>query len=231
MKTVGIIGGMVPQGTGDLYMGIVRTFQHRFGARYDADFPPMLLHSVPAPELVERLEDEQALAEMLVSSARTLEAAGADFLAIACNTAHVVHRRVAEAVAIPVLHLPSEVAKAVARNGHDRVGLLATGLTLERGLYRGPCEQHGIAILEPSHAWRSAVTGVIMAVLAGEDLTAAKQTAASLIDDLTGAGAQAVILGCTDLGPVVRGLSLDVPAYDSTIVLAEACVREALAGG
>lgn len=229
MKTLGILGGMGPQGTADLYMGIIRIFQRRHGARYDADFPPMLLHSVPAPELVERNEDEAALAAMLVDSARTLEAAGAEVLAIACNTAHVVHPQVAAAVGIDTLHLPTEVARAVARDGHRRIGLLATGLTVGRGLYREPCLEQGIAIVEPGPVQQDYVTRIIMAVLAGGELGEARRSMVELVERLAAAGAQAVVLGCTDLGPVAEGLALPLPVYDSTWILAEACVREARA--
>jgi aspartate racemase len=231
MKTIGIIGGMGPQGTGDLYMGIVGLFQRQHGARYDADFPPILLHSVPAPEVVERLEDEVALSRMLVGSARTLESAGADFIAIACNTAHIVQPDVAAAVTVPVLHLPTEVAMAVAADGHTRVSVLATGLTMDRGLYLAPCRQRGIAIVEPDVEQQRAVTRIIMAVLAGGDLSDARRSMAALLDELARAGAEAVILGCTDLGPAVEGLHPPLPVYDSTMILAQACVRGALPSG
>jgi aspartate racemase len=230
VKTIGIIGGMGPRATADLYMGIVGIMQRRYGARYDADFPPMLIHSVPAPEVVERLEDEAALGALLVDAARGLVAAGADLLAIACNTAHIVYPRVAAAVSVPVLDLPGEAAAAVARVGHGRVGLLATGLTLERGLYRTPCARLGLTLLEPSEAQLEALTGVIMAALAGGDLSAARGVMLGLLGELAAAGADSVLLGCTDLGPVVDGLQQPLPIFDSTPILAEALVREARRG-
>ncbi len=227
MKTIGIIGGMGPQATADLYMAVVGLFQRRFGARYDADFPPMLIHSVPAPELVERLEDEARLAAMLEAAARGLEAAGAEVLAIACNTAHIVQHRVAAAVGVPVLDLPSEAAAAAAAAGCRTVGLLATGLTLDRGLYRAPCERLGMELIEPDAAQRALLTRAIMAVLGGEELEAPRRDLAALLEELAASGADAALLGCTDLGPLVCGQALALPVLDSTAVLAEALVREA----
>ena len=227
MKTLGIIGGMGPQATAELYMAVVGLFQRRFGARYDADFPPMLIHSVPAPEVVERLEDERALAAMLAGSARTLEAGGAELIAIACNTAHVVFPDVEAAVSIPVLHLPTLAARACAAAGHRRVGLLATGLTIDRGLYRAPCEAEGITLLELDPGQRARVTEIIMAVLAGGDLSAARAGLEALLMELRAAGADAALLGCTDLGPVLRGLDTPLPVLDTTDILAEALVAAA----
>ena len=224
MKTLGIIGGMGPQATADLYMAVVGVFQRRYGARYDADFPPMLIQSVPAPEVVERLEDERALAAMLCASARTLEAGGAEIIAIACNTAHVVYPQVAAAVGVPVLELPHLAARAVADAGFRRVGLLATGLTLARGLYRAPCQRLGVELIEPSPAQIERLTEIILAVLGGEDLVPARADMARLLDELRAHGAEAVLLGCTDLGPVVQ---TSLPCFDSTVILAEALVAAA----
>jgi len=227
VKTIGIIGGMGPQATAELYMAIVGIFQRRYGARYDADFPPMLIHSVPAPEVVERLEDERALAAMLCASARTLEAGGAEIIAIACNTAHVVHPEVAAAVGVPVLDLPSLAAKAVAGAGYRRVGLLATGLTLARGLYRAPCQRLGVELIEPSPAQLERLTGIIMAVLGGDDLAPARADMVRLVEELRAQGAEAVLLGCTDLGPIVAEQDLPLLVLNTTVLLAEALVRAA----
>lgn len=224
MKTLGIIGGMGPQATAELYMAVVGIFQRRFGARYDADFPPMLIHSVPAPEVVERLEDERALAAMLADSARTLEAGGAELIAIACNTAHVVFPAVDEAVEVPVLHLPTLAAQACAKAGQTRVGLLATGLTIDRGLYRGPCAEQGLTLVELDPDQRERITAVIMAVLAGEDLVSARASMGVLLGELAAAGAEVALLGCTDLGPVARGVLEPLPVLDTTEILAEALV-------
>ena len=227
MKTIGIIGGMGPQATAELYMAVVGIFQSRFGARYDADFPPMLIHSVPVPEVVERLEDERALADMLCASARTLEAGGAEVLAVACNTAHVVYPQVAAAVGVPVLELPTLAAAAVAQAGYRRMGLLAPGLTLDRGLYRGPCASLGLELVEPSVQQRAALTEIIMAVLAGDELGLARASMAALLDEFAAAGADSALLGCTDLGPVARGLLEPLPVIDTTDILAEVLVQAA----
>jgi aspartate racemase len=231
MNTLGIIGGMGPRATAELYMAVVSIFQRRFGARYDADFPPILIHSVPAPEVVERLEDERALGVMLAAAARGLEAAGARYLAIACNTAHIVYPQVVSAVGVPVLDLPGEVARALGRRGLSRVGLLATGLTLDRGLYRNPCARLGIDLVEPDAAQRERLTEIIMAVLAGGPLSAPRGALSELLEALAGAGAEAAVLGCTDLAPLIRGVQPPIPVFDSTEVLAEALVRVARGGG
>ncbi|MFH2007419.1 MAG: amino acid racemase [bacterium] len=226
MKRIGILGGMGPAATAELYLAIVGQFQRRFGARYDADFPQMIINSVPAPDVVEKLEDEAELVEVLQQGVRTLEVAGADFVAVACNTVHAFHGAIAAAVSIPVLNLLEETAAAVEHAGHRRVGVLGTGLTIRRGLYREACRHRGIAVVEPNALQQEALTQLILDVLAGGDPERCRGRLAGLIDALRAAGSEAVILGCTDLSGIVPPAPA-VVLFDTTRILAEAAVNEA----
>lgn len=226
-KRIGILGGMGPKATADLYMAIVEQFQQRFGARYDADFPQMIINSVPAPDVVERLEDEARLVAVLQQGVRTLEAAGADFVVIACNTVHAFHAAVASAVSIPVLDLVEETVAEVHAAGHQCVGVLGTGLTVARGIYRRPCERRGVALLEPGELQQETLTALIMDILAGRHAQRCAERLGAIIGEFRDQGAEAVILGCTDLS----GVTPDPPPvaiFDTTLILARAAVREAL---
>jgi aspartate racemase len=226
-KRIGILGGMGPKATADLYMAIVALFQERFGARYDADFPQMIVNSVPAPDVVERLEDEARLVAVLQQGARTLEKAGADFVVIACNTVHAFHAAIASAVSIPVLDLVEETVSEVHRAGHQCVGVLGTGLTIGRGIYRRPCEGRGVTLLEPDELQQSALTELIMDILAGRHAQRCTDRLNAFMGAFGDQGAEAVILGCTDLS----GVAPDPPpvaVFDTTLILAAAAVREAV---
>ncbi len=226
-KRIGILGGMGPRATADLYLAIVDLFQRRYGARYDADFPQMIINSVPAPDVVERLQDEARLVAVLQQGARTLERAGADFVAIACNTVHAFHGAVASSVSIPVLDLVEETVAEVHAAGHGSVGVLGTGLTIRRGIYRRPCAQREIQLLEPSDLGQETLTELIMDILAGRHAQRCAERLGAFIGDLRDQGADAVILGCTDLTGVAPEPS-PVPVFDTTLILARAAVREAL---
>jgi len=235
-KRIGILGGMGPKATADLYMAIVRLFQERFGARYDADFPQMLINSVPAPDVVERLEDEARLVAVLQQGVRTLEVAGADFVVMACNTVHAFHAAIASVVSIPVVDLVEETVAGVHAAGHRRVGVLGTGQTIGRGIYRGPCERRGVELLEPGEVQQEALTELIMDVLAGRYAPGCAARLGTLIGDLADQGAEAVILGCTELSGVTPDLdpassAALVPLFDTTQILARAAVREAVGDG
>jgi aspartate racemase len=220
---------MGPKATADLYMAIVELFQQRFGARYDADFPQMIINSVPVPDVVERLEDEARLMAMLQQGVQTLESAGADFVAIACNTVHAFHAAIAPAVSIPVLDLVEETVAEVHKAGHGCVGVLGTGLTIARGVYRGPCERRGVELLEPDEHQQETLTELIMDILAGRHSQHCTARLGAIIGELRDQGAEAVILGCTDLSGVApEPPSASVPVFDTTRILARAALREAV---
>jgi aspartate racemase len=228
MRTIGILGGMGPQATADLYLGIVRLFQQRHGARYDADFPQMVLVSLPAPDVVERNEDERRLIGTLRQGARKLAEADADFIVVACNTVHAYYRQLSAAVQIPVLDLIRETAVATQSRGIRRVGVLGTGLTLERRLYQEACAAVGVEALAPPESDQRRLTEIIMQILAGQDLTEARRGLDDIVAGLGGAGAEAVILGCTDLSGVATPRPDGPLLIDTTEVAAEAAVRECL---
>jgi aspartate racemase len=229
MKTIGIIGGMGPESTAALYMHIVKVFQRRYGARHDSDYPPMVIYSLPAPDVVEHMEDEELLIEMLEDAAKKLEGAGADFLVIGCNTVQKYLGRVGEVVSIPYLDLNEEVGRVVEERGFKTVGLLGTEATLGNGLMEEACRRHGADVVTPDPLDRRALTRVIMAILSGEPRTDARRIVLAAISDLRRKGADAVVLGCTDLRLVVTADESPVALLDTVDVLAKAAVREARA--
>src|SRR3989338_2119256 len=134
-KTIGVLGGMGPEATAEFYLRVVRIFQQEYGAKYDSDFPEIVILSLPVPDMVENPRDEQAVEGMLVDGGKRLEAVGADFVAIPCNTATYFWSAMQEAVSIPVLNILKETANEVNRQGLRKVGLLGTEATLSRNVY------------------------------------------------------------------------------------------------
>lgn len=231
MRTIGILGGMGPEATAALYLRIVRTFQHRYGARLDADFPHMLIDSLPVPDVVETVENETRFIEILCGGAARLEAAGADFLVIACNTAQKYLPQVAAVISIPVLNLVEEVADTVARRGHTRAGLLGTEVTIQDRLYDASFARRSIELLTPEPSERSRVTRAILAVLSGAAPEGPRDELLPVLRALRARGAETVVLACTELPLVLRAQDSPIELVDTIQVLSDAAVRHCRAGG
>jgi aspartate racemase len=220
-KTIGILGGMGPEATADLFMKIIKTTP----ATKDQEHFRIVIDSNPAiPDrtafILGKGEDP---APLLVETARNVEHMGAGLIAIPCNTAHYFHDAIQAAVKVPVLHIMQEVARRL-KGTHERVGILASTGTLKTGLYEKALKESGISVVVPQGGDQDEVMDAIYSVKGG-DLEKGREIALRQGARLVGAGAQAVIAGCTEIPLVLRDDDLAVPVVDATQVLAEACVR------
>ncbi len=227
-KVIGVLGGLGPWATLDLFEKILRLTP----ARRDQDHLRVIIDNNPrvpdrGPAILGEGEDPTPA---LVAGARTLERAGADFIVIPCNTAHHFYPAIQAAVGIPVLHIMEEVASAArAELPHVRVlGLLATPATVASGLYHRACGRAGCEVIAPDPPGQDVVTAAIYAVKAGRRDRDLARALAPVIDGLVARGARALILGCTELPLVLDGFAAPVPVLDSNLILARAAVRRAL---
>ena len=226
-RTIGIIGGMGPGATADLYIKIVREFQTRLNAKYDKDFPPMVIMSVPIPDHVEKTEDIDKARDILIEAAQTAEKAGADLISIPCNTAHYAWSDIQSAVSIPVLNMIQETARYLKEKDLQRVGLLATQATVNFGLYQKELRALGIRTILPDEAEMRLVTQSIVDVMAGRARDQTKRRLEVVMKRLLKKGAQVIVLGCTEL-PLI--LSNDDPnVIDPTSILARRCFNAIIA--
>jgi aspartate racemase len=230
-RRVGILGGMGPAATIRLYEEITA----RTAAQTDQDHIPLIIESNPAiPDRTEALlgGGPDPLPAMLESLGR-LTAAGADFIAIACNTAHAWYPQIAKAATVPVLHLIRVAAEACRARLPDgaAVGVLATTGTITTELYQTALAASGLQPALPSQADQTQIMRAIRLVKAGGagNLHEARQVAAVQVQRLIDQGAKAILLGCTDLSVILRDGDLPVPVVDSTVALAEKII--ALARG
>lgn len=227
MKTIGLIGGMSWESTVGYYREINRGVNRNLGGLHSAQ---ILLHSVDfAPiEQYQHTERWDKTAEVLCRAAQGLERAGADFFLICTNTMHKVAPEVQQAVDIPLLHIADATAEKI--SGLKRVGLLGTAFTMEQDFYRGRLEDvHGVEILVPQQAERKIVHDVIYRELCrGVIETASKNKYLSIIDNLRDQGAQGIILGCTEIGMLVKQRDTQIPLYDTTRIHALKAVETAL---
>lgn len=230
MRCIGVLGGMSWESTVSYYQALNRGVRARLGGLHSAR---VLLHSVDFAE-IERLQmagqwDEAG--QVLAEAARSLELGGADFLLIATNTMHKVAGVIEAAVAIPLLHIADATGERLVADGVRKVGLLGTRFTMEQEFYRERlAERFGLEVLVPDEVGRERVHRIIYDELClGQVHEASRQAYLDIIAQLAEEGAEAVILGCTEIALLIGECHSAVPLYDTTTLHAEAAVVRALA--
>jgi aspartate racemase len=229
MKTIGLIGGMSWESSALYYQVVNEGIKERLGGLHSAE---VILYSVDF-EPIERMQAEGRWADAgrrLAEAAASLERAGADFLVLCTNTMHRVAEDIEAAVAIPLLHIADPTADAVKRRGLRRVGLLGTRFTMEQAFYRDRLvHQHGLDVRVPGEAARERVHRVIYDELClGRIVDSSRTAYQEIVQDLARDGAEAVILGCTEITMLLKPADVEIPLFDTTRLHAEAAVDRAL---
>lgn len=230
MKTIGMIGGMSWESSAIYYRMVNEAVRDRRGGLHSAR---CVLYSVDFAEietlqLTGRWDAAQAI---LVQAAQALERVGCGLIIICTNTMHKLADGVAAAVAVPLLHIADPTARAVTDAGLQAVALLGTRFTMEEDFYRHRLEaRYGLRVLIPDRDQRATVHDIIYDELClGRINDASRQAYQRIIADLVVRGAQGVILGCTEIGLLIRPHDCPVPIFDTARLHAEAAVDAALA--
>jgi aspartate racemase len=229
-KKIGILGGISPESTIAYYEHITRTYTGRFG---DYGYPEIIIYSVSFQSYVDWPQQERwdLVAQGLGEAARRLEAAGADFIVVAANTMHLVFDEVQACVQVPMLSLLDAVGESILARGMKRVGLLGTQYTMEKTFYQDALGRRGITVLVPDAEDRQYVNAVIYnELVAGQIRDESRAGLIAVIRRLAERGAQAVILGCTEIPLLVAEADAGVPLFDTTAIHAEAALRFAVEG-
>jgi aspartate racemase len=228
MKTIGLIGGMSWESTLPYYRLINQTIRAELGGLHSAR---LLLHSVDFHE-IEQLQhagDWDGCGVAMAQAARALQAGGADFIVLCTNTMHKVAEAITQATPLPLLHIADATADALAAGGIARVGLLGTRFTMEQDFYRARLEARGFDVLIPEAEARDTVHRVIYEELCqGVVREASRASYRQIMADLVQAGAQALILGCTEISLLVGDDDASVPLFDTTAIHARAAALHAL---
>ncbi len=229
MKTIGLIGGMSWESTATYYRLLNQEIHARLGGHHSAR---ILMHSVDFAPIVEHQKQGNwdACAEILTDAARSLELAGADMLILATNTMHKVSDAIIQATSVPFLHIAEATGAALKTDGVSTVGLLGTRFTMEQAFYKGYLRtHHGLTVNIPDTAERDTVHTIIFDELChGHILPVSRQTYLGIINEMRRNGAEAVILGCTEIGLLVKQEDTSVPLYDTTALHVKAAASMAL---
>ena len=230
MKVIGLLGGMSWESTALYYRILNQQVKQRLGGLHSAQ---LVLYSVdfqPIEQLQAAGEWQQA-GEMLAAAAQNLERAGAQFIVLCTNTMHKVAPQISAAVSVPLLHIADATGRRIQQAGLRKVGLLATRFTMEQAFYRGRLEQQfNLQVIVPEEEDRALVHQVIYHELClGTINPASRQRYRQIMQQLVDQGAEAIILGCTEITLLVDDSDASVPLFDTTLIHAEEAENQALA--
>lgn len=231
MRTIGLLGGMSWESTESYYRALNDGVKQALGGFHSAKIA-MVSVDFAEIETLQRDGRWDAAGEALAAAAHQIERAGADFLLIATNTMHKVAPQVEAAIDIPLLHIADATAESLVADSITRGGLLGTRFTMEQDFYkRRLSERYGIDVIVPDDTQRERVHRVIFEELClGRIEAASREAFLAVIDALHARGAQAVILGCTEIAMLIKATDTQVPLYDTTALHAQAAVKRALSG-
>lgn len=228
MKTIGLIGGMSWESTAEYYRIINEEIKSRLGGLHSAK---CLINSVDFEE-IERYQssgDWDSAGEILGNAAYSLQKGGADFIIICTNTMHKVVERIKENIHIPILHIADATAKEIKRKDIQTVGLLGTKYTMEQDFYKIRIEENHIKVMVPSEKDRDKINEVIYTELClGKITSQSREYYKRVIENLIQEGAQGIILGCTEIGLLIKQEDVSVPIFDTTHIHAVEAVNFAL---
>jgi aspartate racemase len=227
-KRIGILGGMSPESTVAYYEHITRTYTERYG---DYGYPEILIYSVSFQEYVDWPNQDRwdLVAEGLSQAGQKLVEAGADLVLIATNTMHLVFDEVQARVDAPMLSLLDATAEAILARGFHTVGLLGTRFTMEKGFYQEALARRGISTLVPGADDREYVHRVIYdELVAGQIRDESRDGYVTIIRKLVERGAEGIILGCTEIPPLVDEARAGIALFDTTQIHAEAALNYAI---
>lgn len=225
-RTAGVLGGMSSQSTVEYYRRLDAGVNDRLGGHAAAD---LLIRSVNFG-VVERLihaERWDEAGDLLAEAARGLEAGGADFVVMATNTMHRVAPAITDALSVPFVHIVDVAARAIRAAGLDTVGVLGTRATMEGAFYRDRLADHGVSVVVPDAEARTEVDRVVFEELTrGVVRDDSRESYLAVVDDLVAAGAEGVVLGCTEIELLVeQGDRPETPLFDTTALHVERAVE------
>ncbi len=230
MQTIGLVGGLSWESSAVYYQELNQGVEARIGGLASAR---SMMASVDFAEVTALQEQERwdEVAEILSTAARGVEAGGADFLLLCTTTFHLVADQVAAAVGIPFLHLADVVARACQERGLSTVGLLGTSFVMQQPFFLDRLASHGLRVVVPEQRHHDTVDEIIYGELVhGKVHDASRSTVVRIIDELWDAGAEGVILGCTELELLVKQADCEIPVFPSTSLHVVAALDAALAG-
>ena len=229
MKTIGLIGGMSWESSLEYYRIINQQVKEKLGGLHSAK---SLMYSLDF-DLIEKLQQQEKWEELIsimIKAAQGLEKGGADFVLICTNTMHKMAEDVQDNINIPLLHIADTTAERIKEKDLKKIGLLGTNFTMEEDFYKSRLtNKHGLEIIVPKKEDRQIIHQIIYQELClGQIKPSSKDQYIEIINKLVDSGAEAVIMGCTEIPLLVQQEDVNIPLFDTTSIHAETAVEFAL---
>lgn len=224
-KIIGVLGGMGPEASSNLYSKIIKYSQNTYGATQDFDYPPIIIYSLPLEGFDETgINNEEIVKKQLIAGVKRLEKAGAELIIIGCNTVHCYYQEMQNAVKVPIFNIVEETKKRVIEGKYKKVGLFSSESTNKLKLYQKSLEQSGIEVVNANEEQQKVLNRVIERVMGGnqktEDIIALKEIARNYIKQ----GAEAIIMGCTEIPLAINQTHTDIKLFDTIEIIVQSAV-------
>lgn len=228
-KSIGVLGGMGPEASANLYSKIIKYAQNEYGAVQDFDYPPVIIYSLPLFGFDETgIVDEKLVKKQLIEGVKKLELAGCDIIIIACNTVHTYFDEMQASVKVPIFNIIEETKKRVEKLGYKKIGLFASESTNKLELYQKRFADSDIEIISPNPEQQQILNRVIEHVMGGnqkiEDVVLLKEIARDYIRQ----GAEAIVMGCTEIPLAINQSHTDIKLFDTIEIIVQSAVDYSL---
>ena len=225
MKTIGLIGGMSWESTITYYQVINETVKNTLGGFHSSK---IMMYNVDFAELEKNMSEGNwdGNAKILTEASDRLEKAGADFIVIATNTMHKLVPQIEKEINIPILHIADATARAINKDGYKKIALLGTKFTMTQDFIKQRLINAGLEVIVPDEEDINTVNEIIFNELClGSVLDSSREKYKRIIEKMKAQGAEGVILGCTEIGMLIRQKDSVLPVYDTTLIHAEEAAR------
>jgi len=224
-KIIGVLGGMGPVSSANLYNKIIKYTQRKYNAVQDSDYPPVIIYSLTLSGFDETgIVDGEMVKKQLIGGVRKLESAKCDLIIVGCNTVHAFYDEMRAAVRIPIFNIIEETKRMVLQLGYKKVGLFASESTNKLGLYQKKFNASGIEVISPDESQQKVLNNVIKHVMGGnqklDDVISLKE----IIEEYLRQGAEAIVMGCTEIPLAINQSHTDVKLFDTTEIIVKSAV-------
>lgn len=216
---IGVLGGMGPQASAAFYKLLVEKSVKDYGARKNCDYPEILIDSIPVPDFISNTKQIENAKEILKDRVKRMDTFGVNTICIACNTAHILTDELQKITKVSFISMIGEVARKASTDQIQKVGILGTPSTLKFALYQKELKKYGIKSFVPTKKQINLLGKIIQNIIGGKIKRSEKKTLISIANELKERGAEAIILGCTEL-PLIFPTHYSLPVYSSSEILA-----------
>lgn len=224
-NTIGILAGMGPRSTAPFLNMVLDECQKQYGAKYDDEFPGIMIYSLPTPFYIDKPVDQAELKQAILEGAKHLAATGVDFIVMPCSTAHIFFDEIQQSIDTPIISMIEESITQIP-DDIKTIGLIATKMTIDSQLYQAGLKKRGCDVIESTDS-QDAVDKLILDTKAGTPMEELRQSFKALVDSLKNNGAQAILVACTDISSLSEATQA-IPVFDAITSLARSTVQRYL---